>query len=105
MQTHAPPMNQKLDETGDVLNKISFSGVHLYTMIFDVCALNHRLDDAIQLLEKMPVRDMGCLNCGELITAKKLFDEMPGRNVVSWMTMISGYLQFGEIEVAERWLF
>ncbi|XAR66657.1 hypothetical protein NMG60_11012958 [Bertholletia excelsa] len=43
----------------------------------------------------------GCLDCGDLSLARKLFDEMPTRNVVCWTTMINGYLQFGRIEVAE----
>ncbi|KAL4309448.1 hypothetical protein GQ457_01G020780 [Hibiscus cannabinus] len=105
--------NQRLDEAREVLNKIPFPGVHLYTMITDAYAQNYRLADAIQLFEKMPIRDTvswnsmikGCLNCGDLITAKKFFDEMPGRNVVSWTTIVNGYLQFGKIEVAERLFF
>ncbi|KAE8731014.1 Pentatricopeptide repeat-containing protein [Hibiscus syriacus] len=105
--------NQRLDEAREVLNKIPFPGVHLYTMMIDGYAQNNRLDEAIQLFEKMPVRDTvswnsmikGCLNCGDLITARKLFDEMPGRNVVSWTTIVNGYLQFEEIEVAERLFF
>lgn len=34
--------------------------------------------------------------CGELIYARKLFDQMPERNVVSWSGMIYGYTQIGE---------
>ncbi|XVF27397.1 hypothetical protein REPUB_Repub14bG0103400 [Reevesia pubescens] len=82
-------------------------------MMVDGYAQNYRLDDALELFDRMPWRDTvswnsmikGCLHCGELVTAKKLFDEMPGRNVVSWTTMVNGYLQFGKIEVAERLFF
>ncbi|XP_040932112.1 pentatricopeptide repeat-containing protein At5g46460, mitochondrial-like [Gossypium hirsutum] len=42
-------------------------------MIFDGCALNHRLDDAIQLLEKIP-------------------------DVVAWNSMINGYLKFQRVD-------
>ncbi|KAH9678887.1 hypothetical protein WN943_027550 [Citrus x changshan-huyou] len=34
--------------------------------------------------------------CGQLKTARKVFDEMPERNVVSWTGMIYGYAQSGE---------
>lgn len=38
--------------------------------------------------------------CGEISTARKLFDEMPERNVVSWTCMIYAYDQLGENEEA-----
>ncbi|XP_073525828.1 uncharacterized protein [Phyllobates terribilis] len=38
--------------------------------------------------------------CAEIRDARKLFDEMPDRNVVSWTGMIYGYAQLGESEEA-----
>ncbi|KAK8705330.1 hypothetical protein V6N13_048934 [Hibiscus sabdariffa] len=38
--------------------------------------------------------------CGKIKAARKLFDEMPERNVVSWSGMIYGYAQLGESEEA-----
>lgn len=35
------------------------------------------------------------LKCGDLINGRKLFDEMPQRNVVSWSAMVSGFTQRG----------
>ncbi|KAL5573008.1 hypothetical protein UlMin_022605 [Ulmus minor] len=40
--------------------------------------------------------------CGLIRDARKVFDEMPDRNVVSWSGMISGYAQLGEDEEALR---
>ncbi|KNA07001.1 hypothetical protein SOVF_175930 [Spinacia oleracea] len=40
--------------------------------------------------------------CGEIWDARKVFDEMPDRNVVSWTGMIFGYAQLGENEEALR---
>ncbi|EOY09326.1 Mitochondrial RNAediting factor 1 [Theobroma cacao] len=38
--------------------------------------------------------------CGKINVARKVFDEMPERNVVSWTGMIYGYAQLGEYEEA-----
>lgn len=40
--------------------------------------------------------------CGETGFARRVFDEMPDRNVVSWSGMIYGYAQVGEDEEALR---
>ncbi|KAJ8628775.1 hypothetical protein MRB53_022098 [Persea americana] len=38
--------------------------------------------------------------CGELERARKLFDEMPERNIVSWTAIIAGYGMHGRGEIA-----
>lgn len=42
------------------------------------------------------------IKCGCLVSAKKLFDEMPRRSVVSWTTLIVGYLSAGKLDVARK---
>ena len=34
-------------------------------------------------------------SCGELMCARKVFDEIPERDLVSWNSMISGYSKMG----------
>ncbi|CAH9086401.1 unnamed protein product [Cuscuta europaea] len=47
--------------------------------------------------------DMYC-KCGRLTVARKVFDDMPTRNVMSWTSMVSGYASFGLLEES-RFLF
>lgn len=42
------------------------------------------------------------LKLGELVQARKVFDGMPERNVVSWTAMINGYFNFGLDDEALR---
>ncbi|KAL5722524.1 Pentatricopeptide repeat-containing protein [Ranunculus cassubicifolius] len=42
------------------------------------------------------------VSCGRLDLAKKVFEEMPERSLVSWNVMIDGYVQFGEFSTALR---
>ncbi|XP_076910214.1 pentatricopeptide repeat-containing protein At2g21090-like [Bidens hawaiensis] len=40
--------------------------------------------------------------CGEMSDARRLFDEMPRRDVVAWTTLISGYAKWGDMESARQ---
>ncbi|OMP05597.1 hypothetical protein COLO4_08725 [Corchorus olitorius] len=69
---------------------------------------NMKLDEAFELFERMPQRDLSSWNAiitgfiqnGEVKRAEKLFEKMPCKNVVSWTTMITGYVQDGQSEEA-----
>lgn len=43
--------------------------------------------------------DMYC-KCGQLCYARKVFDKMPERDVVSWTSMICGYCNVGKTDIA-----
>ncbi|XP_076934999.1 pentatricopeptide repeat-containing protein At2g22070-like [Bidens hawaiensis] len=68
--------------------------------------------EAHQLLKDYNTFDMIVHNClisagveyGNLDQARKLFDEMPQRNEVSWTALISGYLKHGRVDDS-MWLF
>lgn len=38
--------------------------------------------------------------CGKLVEARRVFDEMPTRDIVSWNSMVAGYAQNGRFDVA-----
>lgn len=40
--------------------------------------------------------------CGSMTTARKVFDKMPQRNVVTWTSLMSGYVQNAQPELAVR---
>nr|XP_043613307.1 pentatricopeptide repeat-containing protein At2g21090 [Erigeron canadensis]XP_043613308.1 pentatricopeptide repeat-containing protein At2g21090 [Erigeron canadensis] len=42
--------------------------------------------------------------CGEMNDARKLFDEMPNKDILAWTTMVSGYAKWGDMKLA-RGLF
>lgn len=38
---------------------------------------------------------------GDMITARKVFDEIRGKNVVSWNSMLAGYVKYGDLAMAQ----
>ncbi|XP_022963954.1 pentatricopeptide repeat-containing protein At2g21090 [Cucurbita moschata] len=38
--------------------------------------------------------------CGEMECAKRLFDEMPVKDILAWTTMVSGYAKWGDMNLA-----
>lgn len=45
--------------------------------------------------------DMYC-KCGCLSVARKIFDEIPHKNVICWTSMVSGYVNYGELDKARE---
>jgi len=40
---------------------------------------------------------VGYVTTGDVVEAKKVFDEMPYRNVASWNAMIRGFVKVGDL--------
>ena len=87
-----------------------------YKSLFETCAklrslsdgrlihdrLRRTMKDPIGFLENR-VLQMYC-DCGSLVDAQKVFDEMLDRNLVSWVIIISAYAEEGVLDKA-IWLF
>lgn len=64
-------------------------------------SVHDRVDDAYQLFDECPHRDVvsynsmvdGFVKTRRITRARQLFDEMPVRDSVSWGTMVAGYTQ------------
>ncbi|XP_009108749.1 pentatricopeptide repeat-containing protein At3g24000, mitochondrial [Brassica rapa] len=80
----------------------------LYNMLLKECTVSKRVDQgktvhahvAKSLFRCEVVMNNTLLNmyakCGSLEEARKVFDEMPQRDFVTWTTLISGYSQHGQ---------
>ncbi|TQD78045.1 hypothetical protein C1H46_036397 [Malus baccata] len=87
---------------------------HIYPSVAKSCAILNRLDVGqsvhclavktgyeFDVFVGSSVVDMYA-KCGEIRDARKVFDEIPEKNVVSWSGMIYGYTQLGQDEEALR---
>eukprot|EP01018_Ginkgo_biloba_P035644 Gb_29805 [translate_table: standard] len=76
--------------------------------LVDTYAKCGNIEDARQLFDKMPTRDVlswttmisGYAAFGNVECGRELFDKMPERNMISWTAMIGGYAQHGHGEDA-----
>ncbi|CAN1141901.1 Putative pentatricopeptide repeat-containing protein At3g11460, mitochondrial [Linum perenne] len=74
-----------------------------YNALIAGYSLNMRVKDTVLLLCEMrelevPINGvtmLGYLRCGEINSARKLFDEIPGKGLITWNAMINGYSQNG----------
>ncbi|KAG8663022.1 pentatricopeptide repeat-containing protein At1g11290, chloroplastic [Manihot esculenta] len=99
-----PPNLVDFDLVAQMLRNGSFSNPYFINKVVSFCAKSAYKDLGIQVhctIIKMSfasnvyvssaVVDMYA-KCGEIRCAKKMFDEMPHRNEVTWNSLISGYL-------------
>ncbi|KAL4568349.1 hypothetical protein LXL04_023959 [Taraxacum kok-saghyz] len=108
---------QRLITEGQVLHghlyKIGISSHRHVAVKLLIMYLDFRKSAEVdQLLKDYDGFDMIVHNClisanvdwGNVDEARRLFDEMPERNEVSWTALISGYLKYGRVDES-MWLF
>lgn len=95
-----------------MLGECALPDDHIFPSATKSCAILGRLDvgKSVHCLVVKTGYDFGVFvcsslvdmyaKCGDIKTARKVFDEMPERNVVSWSGMIYGYAQLGVNEEA-----
>lgn len=66
-----------------------------------VCSYIGRNDIRVNLTLNNAILDM-YVKCGSVEDAKRLFDVMPEKDIVSWTTMLDGYAQSGNYDEAYR---
>lgn len=72
----------------------------LRSALVDMYANCRSMDDAYEIFDEMPQKDIvswngiiaGYMKCGNMVAACQTFNEMPEKNVISWTTMIAGYI-------------
>lgn len=102
--------NGRIDDARVLFDRMPVRNVVSWNAMVAGYVQNGRLDEAFKLFEKMPERDRTCLcgiqwslvsfGMGTLNRAEKFFDAMPQKNVITWTSMMKGYIQHGLSEEA-----
>ncbi|KAF3774731.1 putative pentatricopeptide repeat-containing protein [Nymphaea thermarum] len=95
-------IHQCIEESGIELNLI------LENALLVTYATCGRMDEAANIFEKMPVKDIiswtamvtGFTDMGKVDKARELFDQMPDRDFVFWTAMIDGYIRANRFKEA-----
>ncbi|KAL4581789.1 hypothetical protein LXL04_006317 [Taraxacum kok-saghyz] len=61
---------------------------------------NFRQSNSYDLESKFLSNDDGYAKAGKIDDVEKMFDEMPERDVISWSSLITGYVQNENLEQA-----
>lgn len=88
----------------------AFPDKHTFPFVLKACAYLFALREGEQIYSHVVKLGFGpdvyvnnslihfYVSCGCLIEAKKVFDEMPDRSLVTWNVMIDGLVQMGEFD-------
>ncbi|CAF1929208.1 pentatricopeptide repeat-containing protein At1g32415, mitochondrial [Brassica napus] len=91
---------RKLSEAWTLFREMPKDVVSWTVMLTALCD-EGRIDDAVELFDEMPERNVvswntlvsGLIKNGDMEKAKQVFDAMPSRDIVSWNAMIKGYIE------------
>ncbi|CAN6974684.1 unnamed protein product [Brassica rapa subsp. trilocularis] len=99
---------RKLNEAWTLFREMPKDVVSWTVMLTALCD-EGRIDDAVELFDEMPERNVvswntlvsGLIKNGDMEKAKQVFDAMPSRDIVSWNAMIKGYIENDGLEEAK----
>ncbi|XVF21058.1 hypothetical protein REPUB_Repub12eG0057700 [Reevesia pubescens] len=103
--------HDRVDEAYQLFVKMPKRDRFSYTLMITCFTRKGELEKARELFDLFPhKRDVACWNVmiggygmkRRVVEAKRLFDEMPVRNVVSWNMMLSCYTQNGEMRLGKE---
>ncbi|KAL6861512.1 hypothetical protein ACP4OV_017212 [Aristida adscensionis] len=91
-----------------VLQGVHSPNVALWNALISGLVLNHRVDDARRVFDRMPERNVvswtamikGHVTAHNVDRAFQLFSLMPAKNPVSWCVMIGGFVSHGRFREA-----
>jgi pentatricopeptide repeat protein len=105
-------MNRIIHGASNKINQSDVLSVEILVYISQICKRKRDLVSATQLLEYVHNNGLGfnatignhlvpmLVECGNIASAQKVFDELIHKNVHSWTVLISGYIRFGYIQRA-----
>ncbi|CAJ1933753.1 unnamed protein product [Sphenostylis stenocarpa] len=85
-------------------NEFSFAGVLIVSVKlkeFELCRQVHGQVLVIGFLSNVVISSLivdAYAKCGKMEDARRLFDDMPMRDVRAWTTLVSGYVAWGDME-------
>ncbi|KAG7544787.1 Pentatricopeptide repeat [Arabidopsis suecica] len=103
-----------LSEAVQLLGRAKKPSASTYCNLIQVCSQTRALEEGKKVHEHIRTsgfvpgiviwnRILGMYaKCGSLVDARKVFDEMPERDVCSWNVMVNGYADVGLVEEARK---
>ncbi|KAL5993419.1 hypothetical protein ACLOJK_014344 [Asimina triloba] len=100
LQLHCHVLKFGLDCDVFVVNNL----ISLYSSFGELGCARRLFEECFEIVDVVSWTTLlnGYLTCGDLDTARWLFDRMPVKNEVSWNAMIAGYARSGKVSEARK---